>query len=274
MAVAVPQGWTRPVVFTQAPPSLPSEQLSLFPRKTLFELSKTKGLDIYQYVQADNGRKYYLKLDRDGRYVRASEWLAYRLANLIGVSTPRCDCIQTFNGDIAFGSEDITGAHSQTETVLYLRTSSMNELGQPTSGLRASLSAIHALDLFLNNIDRHYENFLVTGHGEERQLVALDYARSMFWDWPITGFPGSNDLTNEVWIELRERHGFDLVAAEAVIDRLGIISPELLSSIIGQMPDHWLPQSVRNEFTAYCRDGAWAARVAELRRGLGNGSIV
>jgi len=274
MAVVVPKGWTRPVAFTQPPPSIPSEQLVLFPRKTLLELPKTSGLDIYQFVQADNNRKYYLKLDRDGRYVRASEWLSYRLANLVGIPTPRCDCIQTFNGDIAFGSEDIAGVASRAETVRYLQTDSLTEFGRPITGLQAALSAIHVFDLFINNIDRHHQNFLVIGDGDERHLVALDFARSLFWQWPLIGFPAADELTVEAWIELRERHGFDLSAAQTTLDRIGIITEAQVVSILEQMPSHWLPQNLQDECRAYCRDGGWRARVDELRRGLEDGSIV
>lgn len=274
MAALLAKGWTRPVVFTQPRPAIPSEQLALFPRKTILELGRNAGEDIYQYVQADNKRNYYLKLDRPGRYVRASEWLSYRLAHMVGISTPRCDFIQTFDGDIAFGSEDIGDVAAQIDTVRYLQTGSLNEFGKPLDGLQSALSAIHAFDLFVNNIDRHYKNFLVVGKDDERHLIALDFARSLFWDWPISGFPGQSDLTSEVWIELRERHGFDLGSALAIVDRLGIVTPAQILSMANQMPSHWLPQSIHDDLAAYCGDGAWGSRVAELRRGLEDGSII
>jgi len=274
MAVVLAKGWTQPVVFTRPPPSISAEQLALFPRSTLIELPTRATADIYKYVQADNKRYYYLKLDKEGRYARANEWLCYRLANLVGVSTPRCDFIQTFNGDIAFGSEGVVGAASEIDTFLYLQTHSMNEIGQPIAGLQERLSAIHTFDLFINNVDRHMRNFLVLGAGDERQLIAMDFARSLFWKWPLDGFPSPGEETGKTWIELRERHGFDLGAARLVLDRLSMIGEIQLAPIVSQMPSHWLPIELQEALLAYCREGRWKARVAALRRGLESGSIV
>lgn len=268
------KGWTNPATFGGAPPVISSEQLVLFPRRTLFEYASPEGKDISAFVQADNGRGYYLKLDKGDIPVRANEWLSYRLAALVGIPTPRCDFIQTNDGDIAFGSEAVNGASKQAETILYLEKYTLMELGSSAPSLRASLSAIHTFDLFLNNVDRHFGNFLVSGHGDERQLLSIDFARSVYWRWPWTEFLKHDDTTMEAWSDLRQRHGFDIDAAVTVLDRLRIITPQQIASMIKQMPKHWLTDAARNELVAYCRDGGWAARCGLLRKGLENGSIV
>jgi hypothetical protein len=268
------KGWTRTTSFEGAVPAVPAEQLALFPRKTNFEYPAPDGKDLLAFVEADNGRKYYLKDDAGGRPARASEWLCYRLAGMVGIPVPRCDFIQTNAGDIAFGSEALNGASRQAETVIYLETRSLNELGVPVPGLQAALSAIHAFDLFVNNVDRHLGNFLVVPHGVDRRLYAVDFARAFLWRWPWHGFLQPDDLTCQAWVELRERHGFDLSAALAIVNRLGIISVNEIEGVLRQMPTHWLSETMRSELLAYCRDGGWAARVASLREGLGNGSIV
>lgn len=268
------RGWTRPTSFTGRAPDVPAEQLALFPRKTVIELGVPDGKDIYRYVQADDGRRYYLKLDQGDKPVRANEWLSHRLASVVGVSTPRCQFIQTVSGDIAFGSEAVDGASRLMETVLYLETSSLNELGMPAPGLQAQLSAVHALDLFVCNTDRHIGNFVVVPNGNDRSLLAIDFARSLFWRWPWNGFLAADDMSSLAWAELRQRHGFDLNAASAVVRRLGIITPGEIEVMLSQMPSHWLSSADQNEFLDYCRSGRWAARVAQLLEGLGNGSIV
>lgn len=268
------QGWTRPTSFRGAVPTVPTEQLALFPRKTQFEFPAPPGKDVMSFVEADNGRKYYLKVDRGDTPVRASEWLCYRLAAMVGISVPRCDFIQTNDGDIAFGSEAIDGASRQAETVVFLESRSLNELGIPVPGLRAALSAIHAFDLFVNNIDRHLGNFLVVPEGDDRRLFAVDFARSFFWEWPWENFLGRDTTTGGAWEELRERHGFDPTAAIAIVKRLGIIGVNEIESMLNQMPSHWLSSAARSELLAYCRDGEWAARVRALREGLENGSII
>lgn len=157
---------------------------------------------------------------------------------------------------------------------MFLETRSMNEFGMPVPGLQAALSAIHAFDLFVDNVDRHFGNFLVVPEGEDRLLYGLDFARAFFWRWPWDKFGGLEDVTGGAWIEIRERHGFDETAALAIVNRLGIITDNEIRGILKQMPAHWLSQALQDELLAYCRDGGWAARVASLREGLGSGSIV
>jgi len=268
------KGWTDPITFRGRPPAIPAEQLVLFPRKTLFEFPVPEGKEVWAFVQADNRRRYYLKVDRGDRALRASEWLAYRIADLVGVPTPRCDFIQTNDGDIAFGSEAVDGASKQAETILYLERYTMIELGSSAPGLCAALSGIHALDLFINNVDRHVGNFLVAGGGDDRQLLALDYARSFFWQWPWNGFFNGETTSAQAWVALRERHGFDLSAALTVVDRIGLITVEQIANMLNQMPTHWLSQSLSDELLAYCGNGGWTARVELLRKGLEDGSIV
>lgn len=115
--LALVEGWTRPTIFTGTPPAVAPEQLILFPRKAVIEFPPPEGRDIMAEAIADNGIRYYLKLDRGDIPTRANEWLCHRLANLAGIPTPRCEFIQTMDGDIAFGSEAVADVFSKTETV-------------------------------------------------------------------------------------------------------------------------------------------------------------
>jgi hypothetical protein len=104
------QGWTDPASFRGEPPAVSPEQLALFPRTSVLELPfDTSSKDLFQFVEADNERRYYLKVDRGDKPLRANEYLGYSLASLVGIPTPRFDFIQTFDGDIAFGSESVRG---------------------------------------------------------------------------------------------------------------------------------------------------------------------
>lgn len=269
------KGWTDPAAVRRRPPELQPEQLVLYPRQTQFVLPyEVESKEIFQYVEADNGRRYYLKVDLGDRPLRANELLGYRISALVGVDTPRCEFIQTEDGDIAFGSEAISDVASAVETQIYLEQPSCTEFGMSLNGLQAGLTAIHVLDLFLCNVDRHFRNFLIVGEGLEKQLLALDFARAGFWRWPWRGFLQPGDGSMIAWRELRERHGFDTSVAELTLGRLAAISPAQIEVILHQMPPHWLPASLRSEFLTYCRDGGWAARVDRLREGLGNGAIV
>jgi hypothetical protein len=116
-------------------------------------------------------------------------------------------------------------------------------------------------------------NFLVQRAGQDRTLYAFDFARSLYWGWPLSGFLNSTDVTCGAWVELRERHGFDLQAAILTVDRLAIIPHKMIESMLSQMPAHWLTAAARNDLLAYCREGHWTARAAALRKGFEDGSI-
>ncbi|MCW2365495.1 hypothetical protein M2341_000942 [Sphingobium sp. B7D2B] len=268
------KGWSEPITFRGPPPAIPPEQLVLFPRKTQFELPMPEGKDVAGYIQADNNRSYYIKLDRDDNPIRANEFLSYRIADFVGIATPRCDFIQTNNGDIAFGSEAVDGFAKKAETIAFLDRYTMMEFGSSLPTFRSALSAIHALDLFINNVDRHHGNFLISGFGTERQLLALDFARSMFWRWPWADDFGSTNNSAMTWLDLRQRHGFDLSAALLVVKRLSILSADDIARMIAQMPTHWLSDALKNDLLGYCREGGWKARTELLRKGLQDGSIV
>lgn len=267
-------GWTRPSTFVGNPPSIPAEQLPMFPRRLLWEQPWTGSADLHSLGEADDGRRYYLKADRSDIPVRANEWICGKLAHAVGILTPRFECVSASNGDILFGSEEIVGVKSAFDTRRLLHAPSQNELGAPLNELRGILSAIHAFDLFVNNIDRHEGNFLIRAEGAESKVYAFDFARSLFFRWPFEGFITSGETTSETWLRLRERHGFDLTAALAIVDRLGIVKPDQLNIIMSGMPRHWLSQARREELLAYCANGGWVARVAALHQGLKDGSII
>jgi hypothetical protein len=117
-------------------------------------------------------------------------------------------------------------------------------------------------------------NFLVVGSEEEKQLLAFDFSRAFFWRWPWNAFGASGDTTRQIWTDLRERHGFDLRAAQAILDRLELVDAMHLQRMMEKMPSHWLSTQLVTELLAYCSEGGWAARVQSLREGLENGAIV
>lgn len=233
MSAGLQKGWTRPETFVAPAVRISPEQLALFPRKAAIELPRRNGADIYMSVEADNGVQYHLKLDRAERWTRASEWLCYRLAQLVGVPVPRCEPIRTFDNDVAFGSENIGSVFRQIETYRLLNAFSLNEVGQCTTGIQLPLSVIHTFDMFVNNVDRHLGNFVSIEKDGFLELLAIDFSRAFFWRWPFDGFMSANEPTREVWVGLRERHGFDRDAALSLTNRLASVTAAQVDGILG-----------------------------------------
>ena len=267
-------GWTRPRLFADPPPALPREQLLLFPRHTIMELEPDpRHSDLFKFAQGDDGLWYFLKTDLGSSPTRANEWIAHRLARMIGIPVPAFCTIRARNGDVLFGSLKLDDVSDSLETAIFLREPSFNELGVLAGGLRELLSSIYTFDMFLQNIDRHLENYISVVRGTQRELFAIDFARSIFYDWPLEGFMALDCNTRDTWRHLRAWHGFDEQAAQVTLNRLAAIRPSEIESVLREMPAHWLSAERQEAFIAYCVEGGWLSRVDQLRQGLSNGSL-
>ncbi|WP_462121344.1 HipA family kinase [Methylorubrum thiocyanatum] len=225
-------------------------------------------------VEADDNFRYHIKGDAHGRFVRASEWLCTLIAEEIGIAAPTPMVIQRIDGSLVFGSRRISGVAEETATRAYLAQPSNSNLGAPPVGLRPLLSAIYALDLFIFNDDRHLGNYLSIDDQGTRRLYTFDFSRAMFWDWPWNGVPPVGSNTRMVGRLMRMLHGFDPVAAATVLDRIEGLPLATVEGFVKRMPEEWLPVEVRREFLAFWGGQPRPARVEELRRGFGDGSIL
>jgi hypothetical protein len=192
---------------------------------------------------------------------------------MIGIPVPPFCTIRAQNGDILFGSRKLDDVSDSLETALFLREPSSNELGVLVCGLRELLSSIYVFDLFLQNVDRHLENYISTVRGTQRELFAIDFARSLFYEWPLNGFLSPDCNTRDTWRRLRVWHGFDERAAQITLNRLAAIKPPEVESVLREMPAHWLSAERRETLIAYCVEGGWMSRIDLLRQGLSNGSL-
>jgi len=151
--------------------------------------------DCLGMVDADDGGLYYIKGDAHGRPIRASEWLGTHIAEAVGIQAPAPVAIERSNGEIVFGSRRIAGVADDLLTRSYLMTSSAGNVAVPVTGLSTILSKIYALDMFLNNEDRHFGNYLSIDDNGVRRLYSFDFSRAVFWQWPWNGYPAPTTHT-------------------------------------------------------------------------------
>lgn len=250
-------------------------QLQLFNRKALIEYPPAKAsADSRGEVEADDACRYYIKGDAHGRPVRASEWLSTQIAEMVGVAAPAPVTIELSGGEVVFGSRRIAGVADDVTTASFLTTPTNSNAGAPAVNLKTLLSRIYALDMFLNNDDRHLGNYLSVDDNGVRRLYAFDFSRALFWTWPWQGFPGLNCNTRQWGRILRSLHGFDPVAANAVLDGLSGLPVPVLQQIVNHMPSGWLGASASAEFLAVWTTDLCQKRVQDLKTGLGNGSLL
>lgn len=246
-----------------------------FVRRALIEYPKSKNTADYSgEAEADDGHKYFLKGDKLGHYIRASEWIGTRLAETVGIAAPSCAVIQRMNGELAFGSRKIMGLVNDVETMNFLMAPTLsNSEGRPV-GLSGILSAIYAYDLFIFNDDRHLGNYLSVDDNGTRRFYAFDFSRAVFWKWPWDGVPPSGNNTRVYGSILFRTHGFDTIFAHSVLDRLGALTGQDMQKILDGMPSSWLAPDRRGEFIGWWDGPGKIARVDDIKKGVKNGTYL
>jgi hypothetical protein len=225
-------------------------------------------------VEADDHHMYYIKGDAHGRPVRASEWICTHISEAVGIGAPTPSAIEKNDGAVVFGSRRISGVADSAITVSYLSTPTALNVGIPVSGLTPILSSIYALDMFINNDDRHLGNYLTVDDKGTRRLYAFDFSRALFWQWPWNGFPQQGANTRRWGRMLQGLHGFDQNSAFGTLDRLSDLAPNTIEGFINAMPSDWLSAAIRAEFIDWWTSSAKKVRIAELRAGISNGTLL
>ncbi len=263
--IPIGPGWTKPGDHSVKPKSASHEQLALFlPRIHTILPNGKDSKDLLDIGIADDGNTYFLKNDRENKSVMASEWIATKIAAHIGISVPECCPVQTPDEQIVFGSRLIAGVSDETETQAYLTTPTLNELGGE-SFPGSFLSMVLVLDLFLNNGDRHFNNYVSVADGGSRRLYAIDFGRSLFWDWPLNKFPLNTDNTEKVRRQLFGLHRFDLEAAKSVASAISNISVSFIRQTIAEMPESWLTRELTEQFLTFWDGNAKRQRINEIK---------
>lgn len=250
-------------------------QTELFPRKVLrLDPPQKRTADALGEAEADDNHRYVVKGDAHNRRVRASEWLCSRVAEAVGIGVPQVALLEMPDQSIVFGSRRLAGVAGEIHTQAYLLTSNYPQMAVPVVPVAYTLSAIYVFDMMIHNDDRHLGNYLAVAESGTYRLFAYDFSRALFWAWPWNGFPAAGTNTINVGRLLRSKHPFDMAAAEAVLDRLGALPPSTVERFVREMPGDWLPDPAQTEFIAWWSGPDRNARVATLRKGLKDGSLL
>jgi hypothetical protein len=256
------------VVALPAPPQL-------FPRRTLVHFPPPVATaDSLGEVEASDHVRYVVKGDPPGRLLCASEWICTHLAEAVGLVGPSTAIIEMPSSELVFGSRKLPGIASQAATINYLLQNPI----QPAPVLPAApsvathLSEIYAFDLAIQNEDRHLNNYLMAEDAGIPRLYAFDYSRSLFWSWPLNGFPAAQTKTR--FVGAMQIHAFDLQAATALVRRLAALNDATLQILINQMPSAWLPAAAWAQLETWWSNGSRAQRFQALEQGLANGTLL
>ncbi|PAV92612.1 hypothetical protein WR25_06382 [Diploscapter pachys] len=257
-------------------PPFMSAEPSLFPvRASTIYPAPPNGADILFHCEGDRGGTYYCKGDHSGRQIRATEWFFTHLAHHVGFATPECAIVERRDANTSFfGSRQIASPASAMELHNLLMTPQRGELGQPSSWPGAYLSQLYAFDLFAGNWDRSIQNFLLQNEGFTRRLCVFDFASCSLEGLAAIKFPVASDPTVRIGKFLRLRHGFFPKAAIEMIDRLAAIPAETITRFLSLMPDDWMSAEQKESICELWSKHQIASRLAALRSGLGDESLL
>jgi hypothetical protein len=233
------------------------------------------GADVLFFCEADQGGTYYCKGDKDGRPIRATEWLFTHLAQHLNLVTPEAAIMEDGDtGETFFGSLHANSVAADWALQSFLDSPQKNELDQPSSWPGAYLSGLYAFDLFSGNWDRSRRNFILQKEGFSSRLCAFDFASASLQNLSTTKFPVATDPTVGIGRFLRHRHGFFVRSAIEMINLIAAVPAETIAGILGPMPDDWMGVEQRKNVCELWSAGRIERRIAALRSGITDGSLL
>lgn len=240
------------------------EQIPLFHVRINGRYPPPNGKDVKFYCQGDDGKIYYCKEDEGNRTIRATEWVATKFAEWLGISVARCAVLEE-DGETFFGSMSPTRLSQDFELQAYLEKATSNELGKPEPWVGRYFAQVWAFDLFLDNPDRNMRNFILDRDGQTAQIRAFDFADAGFLDFSVEKFPIASSNTGKLGRIIRRRHGAHKAAAFEILDRIRAVPKSVIEDILRGMPESWLSRDRMGGFFEVWSDGRSEQRVSRTK---------
>ena len=224
--------------------------------------------DAAGFGTGSDGLVYVIKDQRNDGTLCINEWLGAHLTEAAGLAAPPCRVLKRPDGKLVFGSRWEGGVLPQAEAARWLVTA--------TPVLSRLLPAIFALDLFVQNQDRHIRNLLIRETAHTQGLLVYDFSRAfLHHGWPSTG-PGLPPSCNTVdtFHRLGRFHDWDWTQARGVLDTLSRLSDRWLEQLLGHAPPAWLGPDRKVGLSQWWQGEARQERIDAIRRGLDDGSML
>jgi hypothetical protein len=254
------------------PESLPVEasfQRTLIPLDVITSYANNLGsADLKNIVEARDGRHYAVKTINDGNgKVPASELFCYELAYRVIIPTPPYSLIKMPSGDLAFGSLWEGGVVNGNPNINFFGFIDGVLKGTvKITNLKAFLSRLYAFDLFVNNLDRHWGNYLWrSSYGDSMIALAFDFSRACF-EVGHAGFEAlqSNMNTQIVFEMINLNNHYDRAEAAACLERIRTIPTEEIASILDGLPQNWMSKKDKNGYIDWWNSQARLDRIDTL----------
>ncbi|CAH0649412.1 MULTISPECIES: HipA family kinase [unclassified Pseudomonas] len=242
-------------------------QKRLFPVDILTEYPNNQGsADLQLIVNARDGKDYAVKKPTDGKgKVPASELVCYELAYRVTIPTPNYAFIRLSDGTLGFGSlwEGGVKKLSDMHDVMQILKAKIK-----VNNLKTFLSRLYAFDIFVNNEDRHWGNYLWRQSFDNNFIaLAFDFSRACFetgHDCYDALHPDCN--TQDSFMLINLTMNYDRTEAIACLDQLAAISVEDVEEILENMPAGWLTKAEKKSYTDWWKSQARIDRINTIKR--------
>lgn len=215
---------------------------------------------------------FVVKTTGPNPHIPHSEWFCSSLAQLVGVPQVPYSIIRHTDGTLCFGSQWMKGKTQDWWNLALEGTVNFASLAD-------DLARIYAFDLFINNEDRHVNNFMVVPEGTGHRVYSFDYSRA----WMVNGFPPPTAIMTDIDIATINvkawfgRHFGDYISfdiANNILNNIAAVSENTIRRIIGDHPRDWLTPANEDAIIEWWKSGMAAARVETIKAGLENGDFL
>lgn len=199
-----------------------------------------------------------------------SEWFCSSLAMGCDVPQVPFSVIEHMDGNHWFGSLWQNGKVADWWTLA--------EQGKiDFSALADDISKIYAFDLFINNVDRHMNNYMVVPAKGGHTIRSFDYSRA----WLCQPFPPVEIMDDDAatisckdWFKNNFENYPKSEAMCLVIDRIEGMKLDTIKGIIAGHPHNWLTNHQSETIIDWWKSGMAAQRASSIRKGIADGSLL
>jgi hypothetical protein len=227
-----------------------------------------------RFVRCDDGLTYHSKDDEfPGLHIRATELFWCLIARQIALPVPVPQILSKPNGQTVFATRRekylAASAHEDSKTLFV--NGSVQDGGR-------QIARLYGFDLFCGNEDRKPDNYLLLHEEHGIILQGIDHSHAALLPG-ISNWPGKDplyDSTSYTRVYLPvviSSYQSDRKDIEEIIDRLEGLQSVEIETILKQIPDDWLTDTLRSDMLVWWKSDAKAERIKAIRTGITNGTL-
>lgn len=192
------------------------------------------------------------------RNLAVSEITGYRVFEACGFAVPYYGVLDLPDGRVGFGSRIEGGLDSPL-------AGDPVQLLAELAACAGLLSGMLALDMWLGNEDRHWNNFLWR-RNDAMQLtpMIIDFSRAwLVRGWPPQDLRGQACHTTTMIAALRGMGLWRRAAASATLSRVGAIAHTDFAGWLADAPSEWMEPAARAQVQAWWASAQFHQRITD-----------